>query len=189
MTLNLSATTHSTPSPLGAPDAAMTFAFGTTSLGQVLVAATEKGVSAIFLGSDQGRLLADLIRHFPKARISEGNDRLADTVGKVVALIEDPASPVDLTLDLQGSDFEITVWQALRAIPPGKTLSYSELAARLGVTGGEKGPAKEVADACANNRIAVAVPCHRILRKDGTISGYRWGVHRKRALLKREGVQ
>lgn len=189
MTLNLSATAHHAPSPRSEHDAAITFAFGTTSLGQVLVAATDKGISAVFLGSDQGRLLADLTRHFPKARISEGQDRLADEVGKVVALIEDPAGPVDLTLDLQGSDFEIMVWQGLRAIPPGKTLSYSELAERLGVKSGAKGAAKDVADACASNKIAVAVPCHRILRKDGTISGYRWGVHRKRALLKREGVQ
>jgi AraC family transcriptional regulator of adaptative response/methylated-DNA-[protein]-cysteine methyltransferase len=109
-------------------------------------------------------------------------------IGMVVALIEDPTKPQALELDLQGSDLEIKVWQALRTIPPGKTLSYAELALRAGVTGGEKGPAKGAADACANNKIAVAVPCHRILRKDGTISGYRWGVHRKRALLEREGA-
>jgi AraC family transcriptional regulator of adaptative response/methylated-DNA-[protein]-cysteine methyltransferase len=164
----------------------VTYTFGTTSLGQVLVAATESGICAIFLGSDRNRLVGDLRRHFPDAQPSE---KLADEIAKVVGLIEDPASSVDLTLDLQGSDFEVAVWQALRAVQPGKTLSYSELAWHLGETGGAKGAAKDVADACAANKIAVAVPCHRILRKDGTISGYRWGVHRKRALLKREGVQ
>ncbi|MGE0007857.1 MAG: methylated-DNA--[protein]-cysteine S-methyltransferase [Parvibaculaceae bacterium] len=164
------------------------FAFGTTSLGEVLVAATGKGICAIFMGSRRDRLAADLGRYFPEARPAR-EGRLADVVGSVVALIESPAKPVDLSLDLQGSDFEIAVWRALRAIPPGKTLSYSGLARSMGVTGGQKGPAKAVADACAANRIAVAVPCHRILRKDGAISGYRWGARRKRALLEREGVR
>jgi AraC family transcriptional regulator of adaptative response/methylated-DNA-[protein]-cysteine methyltransferase len=174
-----------TPSSHGDDDA-VTYDFGTTSLGQVLVAATGRGICAIFLGGDRDRLIADLRRHFPVARPSEG---LAEEVARAVTLVEDPARSADLTLDLNGSDFEIAVWQALRAIPPGETLSYSELARRLGVTGGAKGAAKEVADACAANRIAVAVPCHRVLRKDGTISGYRWGIHRKRALLAREGAR
>jgi AraC family transcriptional regulator of adaptative response/methylated-DNA-[protein]-cysteine methyltransferase len=186
MTLNAPIMNENLTSPPRGYDDAVSFAFGTTSLGQVLVAATERGICAILLGSDRDRLIADLRRHFSDARASE---RLGEEIAKVVRLIEDPAAPTDLTLDLQGSDFEIAVWQALRAIPPGKTLNYSELARRLGVTGGAKGPAKEVADACAANKIAVAVPCHRIFRKDGTISGYRWGVHRKRALLEREGVQ
>jgi len=99
-------------------------------------------------------------------------------------MIETPAEAGDLPLDLNGSDFEIKVWQALRAIPAGKTMSYSELAEHIGM----KGAAKDVGEACAANRIAIAIPCHRILRKDGSISGYRWGVHRKRALLEREGV-
>jgi AraC family transcriptional regulator of adaptative response/methylated-DNA-[protein]-cysteine methyltransferase len=186
MTLKLATTANQIPAPNSTSDAAVTFAFGTTSVGEALVAATHKGICAIFLGSDRDRLTADLRNSFPEAQPSEG---LADEIGKVVALIEDPSKPQDLKLDLQGSDFEIKVWQGLRAIPPGQTMSYSELAQRLGVKEGAKGPAKEVADACAGNRIAVAVPCHRILRKDGTISGYRWGVHRKRALLEREGVR
>ena len=104
------------------------------------------------------------------------------------ALIENPSRPLKSGLDLHGSDFEIRVWRALQTIPPGQTLSYSALADRVGMKGAAKA-AKDVADACASNKIAVAVPCHRVLRKDGTISGYRWGVHRKRALLEREGVQ
>ena len=159
------------------------FAFGTSSLGQVLVAATRKGICAILLGSNRERLIADLRQSFPQAQAS-GNDELARHVVHVVAMIETPAETADLPLDLNGSDFEIKVWQALRAIPAGKTMSYSELAEHIGM----KGAAKDVGEACAANRIAIAVPCHRILRKDGSISGYRWGVHRKRALLEREGV-
>lgn len=185
MTLTASTAQDHTPAPRRA-SAAVTFAFGTTSLGQVLVGTTAKGICAIFLGSDRERLIVDMRRDFPGAQASAG---FAEEVDKVVALIEDPSKPQDLTLDLHGSDLEIEVWQALRTIPPGQTLSYAELARRAGVTEGEKGPSKAVADACASNKIAVAVPCHRILRKDGTISGYRWGVPRKRALLEREGRQ
>jgi len=185
MTLNFHTAAGQAQVPQRSTDT-VTFAFGATSLGQVLIASTDKGICAIMLGSNRERLVADLHRHFPAARPSE---RQVDEIDEVVSLIEDPAKPHGLKLDLRGSDLEIKVWQALRTIPPGKTLSYSELARQAGVTSGEKGPAKDVADACASNRIAVAVPCHRVLRKDGTISGYRWGVHRKRALLKKEGVQ
>lgn len=185
MTLNTHTAAGQTATSRPATGAAVTFAFGATSLGQVLVATTNRGICAILLGSNRERLIAELRHHFPEAQPTENH---ADVIGKVISLIEDPAKPQDLELDLQGSDLEIKVWQALRTIPPGKTLSYAELAQRAGVTGGEKGPAKEAADACASNKIAVAVPCHRILRKDGTISGYRWGVHRKRALLEREGA-
>lgn len=186
MTLNASIPTETATSPAAGHSDEVTFAFDTTTLGQLLVATTVKGICAIFLGSDRDRLTADLKRHFPQARPAESHEQLADAVTRVVALIESPAEPTDLPLDLQGSDFEIEVWQALRAIPAGRTLSYSGLAASIGRK--DRVAAKDVADACAGNRIAVAVPCHRILRKDGTISGYRWGVHRKRALLEREGA-
>lgn len=182
MTLNASIPTETATSSATGRGRDVTFAFGTTTLGQVMVATTAKGICAIFLGSDRDRLTADVQRQFPQARPAESHERLA----RVVALVENPAEPIDLPLDLQGSDFEIEVWQALRAIPAGRTLSYSGLAESIGRK--DAIAAKDVADACAGNRIAVAVPCHRILRKDGTISGYRWGVHRKRALLKREGA-
>jgi AraC family transcriptional regulator of adaptative response/methylated-DNA-[protein]-cysteine methyltransferase len=168
-------------------DRAVAFAFAPTVLGQALVAKTEKGICAILLGSDRSRLIADLRQHFPQAQPA-ADESLADALAHAAALIEDPSRPVNFQLDLQGSDFEIKVWQALLAIPAGETLSYSDLADRVGLKGVPKA-AKDVADACAANRIAVAVPCHRIRRKDGTISGYRWGVHRKRALLARESVQ
>jgi AraC family transcriptional regulator of adaptative response/methylated-DNA-[protein]-cysteine methyltransferase len=187
MTIRMSASTSHAASPRSMQADAVTFAFAATSLGQVLVAATAKGICAILLGSDRNRLESDLRQHFPQAQTAP-DARLADAVARVQALIESPSTAADLELDLQGSDFEIKVWQALRAVPAGETLSYSDLAERVGLKGVPKA-AKDVADACASNRIAVAVPCHRIRRKDGTISGYRWGVHRKRALLMREGVQ
>ena len=185
MTLDISMRERTQAAPPVQYEDRVSYAFGTSFLGQVLVATSDKGICAIFLGSDREKLITELKRNFPAARPSE---RQIGEIDKVVSLIADPTKPHDLELDLRGSDLEIKVWLALRTIPPGKTLSYSELAKQIGVTGGEKGPAKEVADACASNRIAVAVPCHRILRKDGTISGYRWGVHRKRALLEREGA-
>jgi O-6-methylguanine DNA methyltransferase len=186
MTLNASIPIETTASPSAGRNDDVTFAFGTTTLGQVLVAATAEGICAVLLGNDRNRLMADLKQHFPDARSAESDEQLIDLVTRIVALTENPASPVDFPLDLKGSGFEIEVWQALRAIPSGRTLSYSGLAQSIGRK--DAVAAKDVADACAANKIAVAVPCHRILRKDGTISGYRWGVHRKRALLKREGA-
>jgi AraC family transcriptional regulator of adaptative response/methylated-DNA-[protein]-cysteine methyltransferase len=153
----------------------------------VLAAATHKGVCAVLIGSDRDKLITDLRNHFPEAQPAQG-DQLAEIVGRIVNLIENPAKSPDFKLDLRGSDLEIKIWEALRTIPPGRTLSYSELADRVGLRGVPKA-AKNVADACAGNKIAVAIPCHRILRKDGSISGYRWGVRRKRALLEREGAQ
>lgn len=184
MTLNSISRSDSGTIPQTGYDEIVGFAFGTTSLGQVLVAATRKGICAILLSSDREKLIADLRGTFPQAQPSENDDELARHIVHVVAMIETPAKASDLPLDLYGSDFEIKVWQALRSIPAGKTMSYSELAEHIGM----KGAAKDVGEACAANRIAIAVPCHRILRKDGSISGYRWGVHRKRALLKREGA-
>lgn len=160
------------------------YTFGQSSLGHVLVARNGKGICALLIGSDRERLAADLRKDFPEAQAAAADTQLAHDVAAAVAMIENPRQAPDLALDLKGSDFEIKVWQALRAIPVGRTLSYSALAETIGM----KGMAREVGEACAANRIAVAVPCHRILRKDGSISGYRWGVHRKRMLLQREGV-
>lgn len=161
------------------------YAFGRSTLGQVLVARSARGICALLIGSDREKLTADLRRDFPDAQAADDTDPgLGEDATAAVSLIEAPQEPAELTLDLKGTDFEIAVWQALRAIPAGRTMSYSALAEAIG----KKGLAREVAEACAANRIAVAVPCHRILRKDGSISGYRWGVQRKRALLKREGA-
>ncbi|MFZ5675971.1 MAG: methylated-DNA--[protein]-cysteine S-methyltransferase [Pseudomonadota bacterium] len=169
---------------LASSDEAISYAFGRSTLGQVLVARSAKGICAVLFGSDRDRLIRDLRRDFPAAQEIQADARLADDIAAVVALIEAPQKPAELTLDLRGSDFEIAVWQGLRALPAGTTMSYSALAEAIG----RKGMAREVGEACAVNRIAVAVPCHRILRKDCSISGYRWGVHRKRMLLEREGA-
>lgn len=158
----------------------ITFAFGQSTLGHVLVAQSSKGICAVLIGSDRDRLAASLRQDFPEAQPAAADARHA----ALIALIEAPQKAAHLELDIRGSEFEVKVWQALRAIPAGRTMSYSALAETIGM----KGMAREVGEACAANRIAVAVPCHRILRKDGSISGYRWGVHRKRALLQREGA-
>ncbi len=181
MTLN---TIISNPAetPFVTADETISYAFGRSTLGQVLVAKSAKGICAVLIGSDRDRLAKDLRRDFPEAR--EVDTGMPEDIAAVVALIEAPQKSSELTLDLRGSDFEVAVWQGLRALTAGKTMSYSALAEAIG----RKGMAREVGEACAMNRIAVAVPCHRILRKDGSISGYRWGVHRKRMLLEREGA-
>lgn len=182
--MTLASSVSSTSDAGGTAAATIRYAFGRSTLGQVLVARSAAGICALLIGSDREKLTADLRRHFPGAELADMDRGLGEDIAAVVALIEAPQKLAELTLDLKGTDFEIAVWQALRAIPAGRTMSYSALAETIG----RKGMAREVAEACAANRIAVAVPCHRILRKDGSISGYRWGVHRKRALLQREGA-
>jgi AraC family transcriptional regulator of adaptative response/methylated-DNA-[protein]-cysteine methyltransferase len=160
------------------------FALGECSLGAILVAATEKGVCAITLGADPEALLRELQDRFPKADLVGGDADFERLVAEVVGLVERPARPVDLPLDIRGTAFQQRVWQALRGIPPGTTASYAEIAARIG----DPRAVRAVARACAANEIAVAIPCHRVVRTDGALSGYRWGVERKRALLAREAA-
>ena len=163
-----------------------TIAFVTagSSLGSVLVAASENGVCAIFLGDDADELRRDLQQHFPQTQIVEGETSLEPIIEQVVACIDEPARGLDLPLDVSGTEFEQRVWQALREIPAGTTASYSEIAARIG----QPDHARAVGQACAANAIAVAIPCHRVVRADGKLAGYRWGVARKRALLAREAA-
>jgi AraC family transcriptional regulator of adaptative response/methylated-DNA-[protein]-cysteine methyltransferase len=160
------------------------FAVGDCSLGSVLVAQSAKGVCAILLGDDPDALVRDLQDRFPRATLVGGDRAFEQTVAKVIGLIEMPARRLDLPLDVRGTAFQQQVWQALRAIPPGTTASYAEIAARVGAPNG----ARAVAQACAANTLAVAIPCHRVVRTDGSLSGYRWGVQRKRSLLEREGA-
>jgi AraC family transcriptional regulator, regulatory protein of adaptative response / methylated-DNA-[protein]-cysteine methyltransferase len=164
---------------------AIRFALGECSLGSVLVAATEAGICAILLGDSRAALLRDLEDRFPQAELVGGGEALAPVVADVVGFIEAPAQGLDLPLDPCGTAFQRRVWQALREIPAGSTASYSEIAEHIGAPG----EAYAVGEACAANMIAVAVPCHRVVRKDGTLAGYRWGFRRKRALLKREGAR
>jgi AraC family transcriptional regulator of adaptative response/methylated-DNA-[protein]-cysteine methyltransferase len=167
----------------GGSGAAIRFAIGACSLGAILVAATDKGICAILMGDDPDQLARDLQDRFPRAELRGADFEFEATVAKVVGFVEAPAIGLDLPLDVRGTVFQQRVWQALRAIPSGATVSYAELAGRVGVVAG----ARAIAGACAANPIAVAIPCHRVVRQDGSISGYRWGVERKAALLKREG--
>lgn len=149
------------------------------ALGRVLVAASARGICAILLGDDAAELEADLARRFPRARVLAADAALGEIVAAVVALLATPGQGLDLPLDLQGTIFQQQVWQALRGIPAGTTVSYAELACRLG----RPAAVRAVAGACAANPLAVVVPCHRVVRSDGGLSGYRWGIARKQALL------
>ncbi|MEY4763820.1 MAG: hypothetical protein RI907_493 [Pseudomonadota bacterium] len=169
----------------GGRHAVIRFAVGQCSLGAILVAATERGVCAILLGDEPDALLRDLQDRFPRAELLGGDADFEHTVAQVVGLVEAPKLGLSLPLDVQGTAFQQRVWQALRAVPAGATVSYAELAARIGAPSA----ARAVAGACAANPVAVAIPCHRVVRNDGALSGYRWGVERKRALLRREAEQ
>ncbi len=163
---------------------AVRYAFAPSSLGVVLVAVTEKGICAILLGDDTAALERDLAQRFPTARLDVGDSRLQQLMASAVEIIEAPGKALALPLDPHGSPFELEVWHELRGIPAGATASYSEIALRVGAPR----EAYAVGEACAANMIAVAIPCHRVVRKDGALAGYRWGVKRKRALLVREGA-
>lgn len=158
------------------------FATARTALGLVLVARSCNGVRAILLGDDAATLADDLQARVPKAKLEAGDDQCSYMAATVAEHVEDPSVPLDFTLDAQGTDFQKRVWRALRAIPAGMTVSYSELARQMGAPEAVRG----VASACGANPIALAVPCHRVVSKDGSLGGYHWGVERKRALLEKE---
>lgn len=166
----------------GGVDAEIKFAIGECSLGSILVARSEKGVCAILLGDDPDQLARDLQDRFPKAHLIGGDAEFEALVAEVVGFVEAPALGLDLPLDVRGTAFQQRVWQALRDIPAGETASYAEIARRIGAPKS----IRAVAQACSANKIAVAIPCHRVVRNDGALSGYRWGVERKRALLRKE---
>lgn len=158
------------------------FAIGECSLGSILVAATDKGVCAILLGSDPHVLIRELQDRFARAELIGADAAFERLVAKVIGFVEQPRLGLDLPLDVRGTAFQQRVWKALRGIGVGKTMSYGEIAARIG----RPSSTRAVAQACAANMIAVAIPCHRVIRTDGQLSGYRWGVQRKQALLQRE---
>lgn len=158
------------------------FAVGQCSLGAILVAHSGQGLCAILLGDDPDALVRDLQDRFAQAQLVGGDADYEALVAQVVAFVEAPGLGLALPLDVQGTAFQQRVWQALRSIPPGQTASYAEIAARIGAPAATRA----VAQACGANALAVAIPCHRVVRSDGALSGYRWGVERKRALLQRE---
>jgi AraC family transcriptional regulator of adaptative response/methylated-DNA-[protein]-cysteine methyltransferase len=158
------------------------FAIGECSLGAILVAASEKGVCCVSLGDSPEPLLADLQNRFRNAELVGGDGNFEKLVSRVVGIVETPTPAIDLPLDVRGTAFQQRVWEALRKIPVGSTASYTEIANTIGCPKS----VRAVANACGSNPIAVAIPCHRVVRNDGNLSGYRWGVERKRTLLDRE---
>ena len=168
----------------GGANAEIRFAVGECSLGSILVASSERGVCAILLGDDPDALVRDLQDRFPRAGLIGGDAAYEELVARVVGFVESPRLGLDLPLDVRGTVFQQRVWRALREIPAGATASYREIAERIG----SPRAVRAVAHACAANPLAVAIPCHRVVRSDGGVSGYRWGVERKRALLQREAA-
>lgn len=164
------------------------FSVAESSLGHVLAAQTPRGVCAIFLGENVDELERALVKQFPDARRvvggSEQGAGLDETLREVIDYLHEPGCELDLALEINGTAFQRSVWAQLRMIPKGKTATYTEIANALG----KPTAARAVAGACAANLLSVAIPCHRVLRSDGSLSGYRWGVERKRALLEREGA-
>ncbi len=166
----------------GGADTEIRFAIGECSLGSILVAQSMRGICAILIGDDPGVLAEDLQNRFRHATLIGGDNTFEQVVATVVGFVEAPGIGLDLPLDVRGTVFQQRVWQALRAIPAGQTATYTEIARRIGAPAA----VRAVAGACAANPIAVAIPCHRVVRTDGSLSGYRWGVERKRVLLDRE---
>ncbi|KRB40083.1 MAG: bifunctional DNA-binding transcriptional regulator/O6-methylguanine-DNA methyltransferase Ada [Pseudomonadota bacterium] len=168
----------------GGEAAVIKFAIGECSLGSILVAATDKGVCAILLGDDPEALARDLQDRFSRAELVGADAEFEALVAQVVGFVEQPGLGLDLPLDVRGTAFQQRVWRALREIPAGETAGYAQIAEKIG----SPKAVRAVAQACAANAIAVAIPCHRVVRTDGALSGYRWGVERKRALLDREAA-
>lgn len=166
----------------GAAGMIIYYAIRPSWLGLVLVAVTERGVCAIALDDSEEVLTQHLHQLFPKATIQEADENFTAWITQVLTLIEQPTRAVDLPLDIQGTAFQQQVWQALQGIPAGQTISYSQLAERIG----NPKAVRAVASACGSNRVAIAIPCHRVIGRDGSLTGYRWGKERKQALLARE---
>ncbi|WP_445635155.1 bifunctional DNA-binding transcriptional regulator/O6-methylguanine-DNA methyltransferase Ada [Nostoc sp. DSM 114161] len=166
----------------GGADTDIHFAVGECSLGSILVAKSDRGICAIFLGDEPDALIRDLQDRFPQANFIGGDAEFEQFVSKVVGFVEAPALGLDLPVDIRGTAFQQRVWQALQKIPLGSTASYTDIAKYIGLPKS----VRAVAQACGANPLAVVIPCHRVVRHDGTLSGYRWGVERKRTLLERE---
>ena len=168
----------------GGKDTEISFAVAESTLGAILVAESDKGVCAIAMGSDPEALVHELQDRFPKAQLVGGDAEFEARVAQVIGFVEAPQIGLDLPLDIRGTAFQQRVWQELRDIPVGKTASYADIAQRIGAPKS----VRAVAQACASNKIAVAIPCHRVVRSDGDLSGYRWGIERKRTLLEKESA-
>ncbi len=169
----------------GGQGVSIRFAVGECTFGSIMVASSDLGICSISLGDDPEELVEELQDSFPKAQLIGGDGEFEQVVSKVVAFVENPSIGLELPLHVRGTAFQHRVWQALSEIPSGKTMTYSEIAQKLG----QPNVTRAVAGACAANHLAVAIPCHRVLRTDGSLSGYRWGVERKAKLLRAEGAR
>ena len=177
--------THARSDPTRDVRPLICFGIGKCSVGYLLVARSERGICAILLGDRADSLQRDLRKRFPQARLRSGDAGTEAQLAKVARVVEDPRRAIELPLDVRGTQFQRRVWQMLRTIPPGSTMSYAQIARRIGAPRS----VRAVAQACGANALAVVIPCHRVVRSDGTPSGYRWGAERKRALLEREAAE
>ena len=190
--LHMPVTTHTSPSTFTASRDAVRalasenvrYAIAPCSLGRVLVATSAHGIIALFLGSDDAELRGELAERFDAATIEEGGAEMDAIIAQVVAFVDSPAEELNVPIDIRGTAFQQSVWGVLRKIPPGTTASYREIAEQIG----RPTAVRAVAQACGANPIAIVVPCHRVVRSDGALAGYRWGVERKCALLEREAT-
>jgi O-6-methylguanine DNA methyltransferase len=180
--MNTSSRVTDTRSQARASSNEIAFSFGESPLGVVSLACSVEGICAILIGSQTDELKSDLAACFPGAKLVRRDEKLADDLQKILRFIETPAQGLDLPLDIRGTPFQRRVWDALLGIPAGSTVTYSALAARVG----QPKSVRAVANACAANALALAIPCHRVVRSNGILSGYRWGVERKRALIAKE---
>jgi AraC family transcriptional regulator of adaptative response/methylated-DNA-[protein]-cysteine methyltransferase len=169
----------------GGENTTIYFAIGDCFLGSILVAQSSKGVCAILMGDDPGELLRDLQDRFPRAELKGGDQDFEQVIAQVISYIEEPGQGLSLPLDIRGTSFQQRVWQALREIPPGQTRNYTDIGKKIGAPKA----VRAVASACAANALAVVIPCHRVVRSDGSLSGYRWGVERKRTLIELEAAK
>lgn len=160
------------------------YAIDKCSLGLILAAWTGQGLCAIFLENSASKLKQELQARFPKTQLIEDNEQSKKYLRKIIQFIENPSLKMDLPLDIQGTAFQQQVWKVLQKIPAGKVMSYTDVAKKIGAPKAFRA----VAQACGANKLAILIPCHRVVRQDGSISGYRWGVERKRILLKKEGI-
>jgi len=181
---NASAVLGMTPTEFreGGRDTEIQYAISRCSLGLILVAQSQRGVCAIFFGDDPKQLARDLQSQFPRATLAPSSPEFTNTVSEVVQFVEQPTAPLNVPLDIRGTAFQQRVWRALQQIPVGTTTSYAALARKIG----QPRAVRAVAAACAHNSLAVAIPCHRVIGSNGKLTGYRWGVERKRSLLARE---
>ena len=184
MNLKISSQPRSGATELSATVEILSYAISESTFGRVLLARSAQGVCAILIDDDDGELEADLALRFPKAKLVRNEPVVRDDLAKVIRFVDKPCEGLHLTLDMRGTPFQRSVWERLRAIPVGRTVTYTDLARWISPLASPRA----VASACAANPIALAIPCHRVVRTNGDLAGYRWGIERKRELIRKEAM-